>query len=133
MEDPSKGECLQTIVLSEAGGKKKDATQGLLWLTRGLEFTASAMRRNVDNPSEELATSFTEAYGQTLSKHHNMMIRPIFKMAMKACPYRKDFYQKLGEAQDKVLEQLKEWLEALEKIVKIIKDFLAQGDFAKGL
>lgn len=133
MEDPANGETLQDIVLSEASGKKKDATQGLLWLTRGLAFTAGGMRRSVNDKSEELATSFSEAYGQTLSKYHNMMIRPVFKMAMKACPYRKDFYEKLGEDQDKVWQQLLEWLEALEKIVAIIEEFLASGNYAKGL
>lgn len=91
------------------------------------------MKRNVANSSEELSVSFTEAYNNTLTKYHNMLIRPVFKLAMKACPYRKDFYAKLGEPADKVLEQLKEWLAALEKIVDIIEKFLASGNYAKGL
>ncbi|CAN6646663.1 hypothetical protein TRVA0_022S00210 [Trichomonascus vanleenenianus] len=133
LADPSKAETLQDIVLGEVTEKKKDATQGLLWLTRGLRFTADAMKRNLDNPSEELSVSFTESYNATLTKYHNMMIRPVFKLAMKACPYRKDLYEKLGEDQEKVLAQLKEWLDALLKIVVIIEEFLASGNYAKGL
>lgn len=127
------GATLQQIVLSEAAQKKKDATQGLLWLTRGLRFTLVAMERNVKNPDEELATSFTKSYNETLSKHHSMFIRPVFKLAMNACPYRKDFYAKLGSPLEKVMEQIKAWLAALNKIVEIIEQFLASGNYAKGL
>lgn len=128
-----KGSTLQKIVLSEVTEKKKTATQGLLWLTRGLQFTAVALRRNVDNSSEELSSSFTKAYGDTLSKYHTIMIRPVFRLAMKACPWRKDFYEKLGTPLSKVMEQLESWLAALEKIVHIIQTFLESGNYAKGL
>lgn len=133
LADPAKGETLQDIVLSEVTEKKKDATQGLLWLTRGLEFTAVAMRNTLNNPNEELSKSFTDSYAVTLSKYHGMLVRPVFKLAMKACPYRKDLFEKLGSPLEKVIEQLKEWLGALEKLVKIIQTFLTSGNYAKGL
>lgn len=76
------------------------------------------------NKLKELTTTFTDAYSKTLSKYHGMFVKPVFKLAMQACPYRKDFFAKLGADQTKVAEQLKVWLEALEKIVKIIFDFL---------
>lgn len=90
------------------------------------------MRKNLES-TEELSVSFVSSYNETLTKYHNMMIRPVFKLAMKACPYRKVLYEKLGSNQEKVLAQLKEWLAALEKIVEIIKEFLASGNYAKGL
>ncbi|KAK9460254.1 glycolipid transfer protein domain-containing protein [Lipomyces oligophaga] len=123
---------LQDIVLSEKVEKSKTATQGLLWLTRGLEFTAVAIRRSVDS-NEELTESFTKAYSETLIKFHSILIRPVFKLAMKATPYRKDFYAKLGEDQALVKEQLLEWLAALEEIVKLIKEFYESGNYGKGL
>jgi hypothetical protein len=43
---------------------------------------------------------------------------------MGACPYRKDFYAKLGDNGDKVTADLKEYLVALAKIVGILKAFL---------
>lgn len=52
---------------------------------------------------------------------------------MKACPYRKDFYAKLGDDLVVVKQQLSEWLIALENIVKIIEDFFASGNYGKGL
>lgn len=51
---------------------------------------------------------------------------------MKACPYRSDFYAKLG-APGKVDAQLEAWLSALEKIVARIEAFYASGNYGKGL
>jgi len=56
------------------------------------------------------------------------MVKPIFSAAMSACPYRKDFYAKLGDNLDKVLEQLRPYLAALDKIVGILKAFLASKE-----
>ncbi|KAJ8142495.1 hypothetical protein OY671_004361 [Metschnikowia pulcherrima] len=133
LEDPAGSATLQGLILSEAGQKTKKATQGLLWLTRGLEFTAQAMRETVNNPSKELTVTFTDAYSKTLSKYHGMLVKPIFKLAMKACPYRKDFFEKLGSDQAKVDEELAKWLKALEDIVAIIVAFFASGNYGKGL
>lgn len=36
------------------------------------------LRFNLTNKDEELSTSFTKAYEQTLKKYHGMMVRPIF-------------------------------------------------------
>jgi hypothetical protein len=52
------------------------------------------------------------------------MVKPIFSAAMSACPYRKDFYVKLGEDADKVAAELRVWLAALEKLIAVLKGFL---------
>jgi hypothetical protein len=36
----------------------------------------------LENPSEELNTSFTKAYENTLRKHHNMLVRPVFGVSI---------------------------------------------------
>lgn len=133
LADPIQSSTLQDLILQEANGKDKTATQGLLWLCRGLEFTCQAMVETIQNPTSELTKTFTDSYSKTLSKHHGMLIKPIFKLAMKACPYREDFFKKLGSDQEKVNEQLKNWVDALATIVKIIMDFFASGKYDKGL
>ncbi|ODQ60221.1 hypothetical protein WICANDRAFT_54012 [Wickerhamomyces anomalus NRRL Y-366-8] len=134
LETPDKSATLQDLVLNEIAEKKsKTATQGLLWLSRGLQFTAQAMSETVDNKDKELKKTFTDAYNKTLVKYHSFVVKPIFKLAMNACPYRKDFFEKLGQDQEKVLKQLIEWLEALESIVKIIFEFFESGNYGKGL
>ncbi|KNE60604.1 hypothetical protein AMAG_05984 [Allomyces macrogynus ATCC 38327] len=127
--DTAKYTTLQAIVLDEKADKKKTATEGLLWLKRGLEFCAKALRRSHDQPSEELSDSFTKAYEETLKPFHGMFVRPIFTMAMKACPYRKDFYSKLGSDEARVQAQLDAWLVALEERLAILVRFYKDGQF----
>ncbi|KAJ4287796.1 hypothetical protein N0V90_012500 [Kalmusia sp. IMI 367209] len=120
---PTLSETLQDLVLNELKEKKHVATEGLLWLTRGLDFTAQALRHNIANPTKELSDSFRDAYGNTLKPHHSFVIKPIFSAAMSATPYRKDFYAKLGGDEGKVKEALEVWLAALEKNLAILKVF----------
>ena len=95
----------------------------LLTRRSGLDFTAQSLRHNLTNSSDELATSFRTAYGNTLKPHHSFLIKPVFSAAMSATPYRKDFYAKLGSDQSKVHSELDAWLGALEKQVSILKAF----------
>ncbi|KAK3943300.1 glycolipid transfer protein [Diplogelasinospora grovesii] len=121
---PLESETLQDLARNELKMKSHKATEGMLWLVRGLEFTCIALTQNVANSKEELSDSFRAAYGQTLKPHHSFVIKPVFSAAMSACPYRKDFYIKLGEDPEKVDAELKEYLAALENIVAILKEFL---------
>ena len=52
---------------------------------------------------------------------------------MKACPYRADFYAKLGSPPEKVHEELDKWLKALDALVKRLEAFYAKGNYGKGL
>jgi len=51
------------------------------------------------------------------------MVKPIFSAAMSATPYRKDFFAKLGDNQKNVQEAAGKWLDALQKQVRILKQF----------
>lgn len=125
---PLDSETLQSLVVNELKTKSHTATEGLLWLTRGLDFTAQALRKNIDSPDEELSTSFRASYGNTLKPHHSFVIKPIFSAAMSATPYRKDFYAKLGDDQDRVKKELEEWLQALQRRVAILNEFLGRKE-----
>lgn len=128
MAAPLDSENLQDLVRNELKTKKHVATEGLVWLTRGLDFTAQALRQNLTNSSEELSASFRAAYGNTLKPHHSFVVKPLFSAAMSATPYRKDFYVKLGGDQERVQKELNEWLQGLEKDVKILNEFLASKE-----
>lgn len=147
---PAESENIQDLCRNELKTKKHTATEGLLWLVRfvpppfrytfaprtdassagdrGLEFTCAGLSSNIAKPSEELADSFRGAYGNTLKPHHNFLVKPIFSAAMSACPYRKDFYAKLGDSEEKVQTDLGAYLAALDKIVGILKGFLDTKD-----
>ncbi|KAI1845849.1 hypothetical protein JX265_011256 [Neoarthrinium moseri] len=121
---PAESETVQSLVLNELKTKKHVATEGLVWLVRGLDFTCIALSQNVAKETEELADSFRNAYGSTLKPHHSFLVKPVFSAAMSACPYRKDFYLKLGSDPEKVKTELRPYLKALEDIVAILKGFL---------
>ncbi|KAJ5626224.1 hypothetical protein N7510_002533 [Penicillium lagena] len=125
---PAESETLQALVLNELKAGKHTATEGLLWLVRGLDFTAQALRHNLDNSAVELSNSFREAYGGTLKPHHSFVIKPIFSAAMSATPYRKDFYAKMGDDQAKIATAMNREVQALEKVVAILKTFQARKD-----
>ncbi|TEB38520.1 glycolipid transfer protein [Coprinellus micaceus] len=84
---------LELLVENEKGEKKRVATEGLMWLLRGLSFTCKGLQQTQADASEELASAFTKSYEQTLKAFHNFIVKGV---AMKACPYRKDFYTKLA-------------------------------------
>ncbi|KAF9312878.1 hypothetical protein BG003_005829 [Podila horticola] len=127
LTNPAGNSTLQKLVLAEKAEKKKTATEGLLWLTRGLDFTLQSLERSEANATEELSVSFTKGYEGTLRPHHGMLVRPIFAMAMKACPYRADFYAKLGSDQGLVQQDLSAYLAGLRKIVVDIQKFYADN------
>ncbi|KAJ2959503.1 hypothetical protein NQZ79_g5016 [Umbelopsis isabellina] len=134
LTNPTANNTLQNLCANEAGEKKRTATEGLLWLTRGLDFTAQALRRSLTNPSEELNVSFTKSYENTLRKFHSFVVRPVFTLAMKACPYRKDFLEKLGGDNETTKSQMEAWLSALEKIVAEINAlFQSHPEYIKGM
>ncbi|EGC47776.1 conserved hypothetical protein [Histoplasma capsulatum var. duboisii H88] len=127
----AESETLQALVLNEIKAKKNTASVGFLWLVRGLDFTAKALRHNISFPNDELSTSFRAAYGDTLKPHHNFLVKPIFVAAMGATPYRKDFYAKLGNDPAKCQAALELSTASLEKIVSILKEFLETPEVKK--
>ncbi|KAJ4390129.1 hypothetical protein N0V93_007603 [Gnomoniopsis smithogilvyi] len=129
-EAPAESVTLQDLVKNELASKKHVATEGLLWLTRGLDFMSQALSANSKTPTEELSTSFTNAYGETLKPHHNFIVKKIFSTAMGYCPKRADFYKEVGKdtPQEKFDQQFQPWLAALDKIVGILKPFVDSKD-----
>ncbi|KAI9021255.1 putative glycolipid transfer protein [Hyaloraphidium curvatum] len=118
---------LQELVQTEWKEKKRTATEGMMWLRRGLEFVSAALSKLEADDKLELSTAFSSAYKETLSQYHSFLIKPIFSAAMGACPYRKDFFTKLGSPADKVNQQFGEFVPALAKVVKILDDFYKKG------
>ncbi|KAG6873527.1 hypothetical protein C0995_014397 [Termitomyces sp. Mi166 len=137
---PNVSGTLEILVENEKMEKKRTATEGLLWLLRGLSFTCKALQNSQANKTEELAAAFTKSYEGTLKKFHNFVVKGIFAVAMKACPYRADFYKKLAAdpsggppaTQEKLDENLNRWLAALDAIVTRVETFYEKGGYGKG-
>jgi len=138
--NPTLSATLELLVENEKGEKKRTATEGQMWLLRGLNFTCKALQNAQANSSEELSVAFTKAYDGTLKRFHNFMVKSIFAVAMKACPYRADFYTKLASdpaggpavPTERLNKELNTWLTALDSIVKRMEAFYEKGGHNKG-
>jgi len=139
-ETPTLSDTLEKLVENEKGEKKRKATEGLLWLLRGLSFTCKALQNAQADASEELAEAFRKSYDVTLKTFHNFVVKGVFSIAMKACPYRVDFFNKLKvdsdggpPASDEHLNEcLNKWLIALDGIVTRLQTFYKTGGHDKG-
>ena len=67
--------------MNEKGEKKRTATEGLMWLLRGLSFTCKALLAAQASPSKELSAAFSESYEGTLKKFHNFVVKGIFSVS----------------------------------------------------
>lgn len=54
----------------------------------GLQFTCIALRRSQDDHNEELNTSFTKAYEQSLKKYHSFVVKPLFAVSFLITSWR---------------------------------------------
>lgn len=86
----------------------ESATVALLWLTRALEVIhrfIELLSQNLEKVSEEqvqLGECFRQAYMQTLSKHHNFLVRGIVSTSMSLAPSLSTF---LGGTSDDIASQ----------------------------
>jgi len=132
---PTLSDTLEKLVENEKRENKREATEGLLWLLRGLSFTCRALQNAQANPEEELAAVFAKSYDVTLKPFHNFFIKGIFSLAMNACPHRVEFFDKLKAnpaggppTSDKHLNKsLNKWLTALDRIVTRLQKFYKAG------
>ncbi|KAJ2454293.1 hypothetical protein EV183_001659 [Coemansia sp. RSA 2336] len=132
-QDPALYDTLQKIIRAEAQQGDRTATQGLLWLKRGLELTAMALKRSLESPAEELSESFTLAYNHTLKQFHGFIVKKMFSVAMMACPSRAVFFDKIGGNREGQQEELLAWVNALQSLLNNLNIFYAQGAYDKGL
>lgn len=138
---PAASATLELLVANERGEKKRPASEGLMWLLRGLAFTCKALQTAQADGAVELSAAFTQGYEATLKKYHNFVVKGIFAVAMKACPYRATFYEKLASdpaggaavAPGQLDEELDRWLAALDAIVVRVQTFYEVNGYNKGL
>ncbi|TRM67446.1 glycolipid transfer protein domain-containing protein [Schizophyllum amplum] len=120
---------LEALVICEAQGHGRYGTQCLVRLIRGLAFTCRALQNMQNDRSSELHVCFKRSYDVVLRKHHNVIIRSAVAVAIRAVPYRHDFYQRISQGGDiaKLDVELEKWLRGLDAIVSRMTTFLEQG------
>ncbi|XP_057957316.1 glycolipid transfer protein 1 [Malania oleifera] len=98
--NPSEFNLLYSMVQAEVEAKtakgSSSYTNGLLWLTRAMDFLVQLFRNLIDHPDWTMSQACTDAYGKTLKKWHGWIASSSFTVAMKLAPERKKFMEVIG-------------------------------------
>ncbi|KMT16590.1 hypothetical protein BVRB_3g048780 [Beta vulgaris subsp. vulgaris] len=98
--DPENFKYLYSMVQIEVETKtakgSSSCTNGLLWLTRAMDFLVELFRNLLEQPGWSMSQACTDSYGKTLKKWHGWLASSSFSIAMKLAPDRTKFMEVLG-------------------------------------
>ncbi|KAG9224389.1 hypothetical protein CCMSSC00406_0007837 [Pleurotus cornucopiae] len=99
----------------------------------GLAFTHLALQNMQDDPHAELHICFKKAYDVVLKHHHAFFVRSVVAVAIRAVPYRADFYARLLQGGDraKLDAELGKWLHGLDAVVRHMSAVVEKGGYGK--
>ncbi|AQK53706.1 Glycolipid transfer protein 1 [Zea mays] len=102
--EPSKYEHLYSMVQEEVQNKtakgSSSCTNGLLWLTRAMDFLVELFRNLLEHPDWTMGQSCTDSYTKTLKKFHGWLASSSFTVAMKLAPNREKFMEVISGTGD---------------------------------
>ncbi|KAI3682641.1 hypothetical protein L1987_82760 [Smallanthus sonchifolius] len=100
LSSPEEFQNLYSMVQVEVAAKKAEdsssCTNGLLWLTRAMDFILELFRNLMEHEDWAMSQVCTEAYTKTLKKYHGWLASSTFTVAMKLAPERKKFMDVVG-------------------------------------
>ncbi|KAL5702346.1 Glycolipid transfer protein 1 [Ranunculus cassubicifolius] len=91
---------VQVEVESKTAKSSSSCTNGLLWLTRAMDFLVELFRNLLEHPDWAMSQACSDAYSKTLKKWHGWLASSTFTVAMKLAPDRKKFMDVIGGAGD---------------------------------
>ncbi|ESR33505.1 hypothetical protein CICLE_v10005918mg [Citrus x clementina] len=104
LSNPEKYKNLYSMVGEEVEAKtakrSSSCTNGLLWLTRAMDFLVELFRNLLAHPDWTMPQVCTDSYGKTLKKFHGWIASSSFTVAMKLAPDRKKFMEVIGGSGD---------------------------------
>ncbi|WOL09635.1 glycolipid transfer protein 1 [Canna indica] len=102
--DPSKFENLYSMVQVEVEDKttksSSSCANGLLWLTRAMDFLVELFRNLQEHQDWTMSQVCTDSYSKTLKKWHGWLASSSFTVAMKIAPDRKKFMEVISGSGD---------------------------------
>ncbi|CAH8357643.1 unnamed protein product [Eruca vesicaria subsp. sativa] len=97
LSDPDKYKYLYTIVQgeieSETAKGSSSCTNGLLWLTRAMDFVVELCRNLVAHQDWSMSQACGDSYQKTLKKWHGWLASSTSSMGLKLAPDRKKFVE----------------------------------------
>ncbi|GMH19929.1 hypothetical protein Nepgr_021770 [Nepenthes gracilis] len=126
--DPVKFNFLYSMVELEVETKtakgSSSCTNGLLWLTRAMDFLLELFRDLIDHPDWSMSQCCNDSYSKTLKKWHGWFASSSVTVAMKLAPDRNKFMEVLGGAGN-VKADIEKFLATFSPILQENHQFLA--------
>ncbi|PHU16291.1 Glycolipid transfer protein 1 [Capsicum chinense] len=95
LSNPTKYTNLYSMVQEEVEAKtakgSSSCTNGLLWLTRAMDFLLELFRNLLEHGDWAMSQACSDSYSKTLKKWHGWLASSSFMVAMKLAPDRKKF------------------------------------------
>ncbi|KAK3015938.1 hypothetical protein RJ639_005753 [Escallonia herrerae] len=126
--NPSRFNYLYSLIQAEVETKtvksSSSCTNGLLWLTRAMDFLVELFCDLVEHQDWSMAHACTDSYGKTLKKWHGWLASSSFTVAIKLVPDRKKFMEVIGGTGN-IQADMKRFCTNFSPILKEIHRFLA--------
>ncbi|KAF6145614.1 hypothetical protein GIB67_037647 [Kingdonia uniflora] len=91
---------VQIEIEAKTSKASSSCTNGLLWLTRAMDFLVELFRDLLEHPDWTMPQACTDSYQKTLKKWHGWLASTSFTVAMKLAPDRKKFMDVIGGTGD---------------------------------
>ncbi|KAM1720810.1 hypothetical protein ACFX12_022420 [Malus domestica] len=125
--NPAAFNLLYSLVQVEIEAKTAEAssscTNGLLWLTRAMDFLVELFRNLLEHQDWAMSEACTDSYGKTLKKWHGWIASSTFSIAMKLAPDRKKFMEVIGGNGD-VMGDIEKFCDAFTPLLQENHKFL---------
>ncbi|EXC20582.1 Pleckstrin homology domain-containing family A member 8 [Morus notabilis] len=126
--NPEQFNQLYSLVSVEVEAKtakgSSSCTNGLLWLTRAMDFLVALFRNLLEHPDWPMSQACTDSYGKTLKKWHGWLASSTFTVAMKLAPERKKFMDVIAGSGD-VLADIEKFCTTFSPLLEENHKFLA--------
>ncbi|CAD6340186.1 unnamed protein product [Miscanthus lutarioriparius] len=126
--DPSKYEHLYSMVQEEVQNKTakgpSSCTNGLLWLTRAMDFLVELFRNLLEHADWTMTQACTDSYTKTLKKFHGWLASSSFTVAMKLAPNRDKFMEVISGTCD-INADIEKFCTTFSPFLKANHEFLA--------
>ncbi|KAG8389189.1 hypothetical protein BUALT_Bualt02G0203100 [Buddleja alternifolia] len=104
LTNPTKYNHLYSMVQEEVDAKtakgSSSCTNGLLWLTRAMDFLVALFRNLLEHQDWAMSQACSDSYSKTLKQWHGWLASSSFTVAMKLAPDRKKFFDVVGGTGD---------------------------------
>lgn len=126
---------MMQLELDEAGGSAKAAAKegsvalAMLWGGRMLRMVARLVSELHRNPSKSLCECMSAGYNSSLAPHHPWAMRQMTAVAIRGCPSRQVFFEKLGDDPRDVEECLGPFHESCWPVLSQVQQFMVSKGF----